>query len=522
MIPTSCPLCQTAYKLPDDQAGKRVRCKSCAGTFVVGAPPDEEEAPVLEEASPQDLRTSSRRRRDEDDRPPRRRDKYEDDRPRRRDRSDEDEPAPGGGGVLLLVLGGGLAVLFLLGGAGALAYFFTRSSPPADAQAGGPVPADPGPGNPPAAPADQPPPAAPVVPPTPPAEKKLATVADALARLKDDNAFLRRAALEFLAKAPVEEDRRDEVGRALNGLLADRDVAEPAARAAGRWASKENLAKLIELLQEPNAPHWAAQVDALANYKDPRAYEAIARDLTVFGHGHHDKEALLRVGKDAEKAVVAYMHHESVFVRNDVAQLLDRWGTAAAVRRDQAVRDMEGKPESAEFALATLAKVAPDKESQPRVAAALVGLLGSKNGNVRREAVKCLAGWATADSVPGLIEALSDNELRLPAIGVLARLKDERAIGPLALHLSAPPRERELIVNALLGFGPKAEKAVQVQLTNGDAQLRRLACLLLAEVGTADSLPVLLQFARAERDRTNAATALAARKKIQARMKAKK
>ena len=42
---------------------------------------------------------------------------------------------------------------------------------------------------------------------------------------------------------------------------------------------------------------------------------------------------------------------------------------------------------------------------------------------------------------------------------------------------------------------------------------------MLAEIGTADSLPVLLQFARA--DRGNAAVALAARKKIAARLKEK-
>ena len=60
---------------------------------------------------------------------------------------------------------------------------------------------------------------------------------------------------------------------------------------------------------------------------------------------------------------------------------------------------------------------------------------------------------------------------------------------------------------------------MQVQLTNSDAQTRGLACLLLAEIGTSDSLPVLQRFARA--DEANARVALAARKKIMAREKEK-
>src|SRR5262249_5966191 len=55
-IQTSCPTCATTYNLPDGQRGKRVRCRHCADTFVVGARGEgDEDVPVLDEATEEDL-----------------------------------------------------------------------------------------------------------------------------------------------------------------------------------------------------------------------------------------------------------------------------------------------------------------------------------------------------------------------------------------------------------------------------------------------------------------------------------
>ncbi len=35
--PVTCPSCHTAYTLADDLLGKKVRCKKCGGTIVVGS-----------------------------------------------------------------------------------------------------------------------------------------------------------------------------------------------------------------------------------------------------------------------------------------------------------------------------------------------------------------------------------------------------------------------------------------------------------------------------------------------------
>src|SRR5215469_5732416 len=62
-IQTTCPACEKGYTLPDTQRGKRVRCKSCQGTFVVGGDPAgsgtaaaAEEVPVLREVSEEEAR----------------------------------------------------------------------------------------------------------------------------------------------------------------------------------------------------------------------------------------------------------------------------------------------------------------------------------------------------------------------------------------------------------------------------------------------------------------------------------
>jgi hypothetical protein len=73
--------------VPDEFAGKKVRCKGCGATFRVDNPASGEEDPGPR--SKDESRRSARSRDDEDDRPRRRRE--EDDEPRSRRRQDDDE-----------------------------------------------------------------------------------------------------------------------------------------------------------------------------------------------------------------------------------------------------------------------------------------------------------------------------------------------------------------------------------------------------------------------------------------------
>src|SRR5262245_1024126 len=65
VIPAICPYCSTNFRLPDSQAGLKVRCKVCDATFAVPDRP-QDDVPVLEEAEPS--RRGSSRVKESDDR----------------------------------------------------------------------------------------------------------------------------------------------------------------------------------------------------------------------------------------------------------------------------------------------------------------------------------------------------------------------------------------------------------------------------------------------------------------------
>lgn len=56
-----CPNCDKPLKIPDDTAGKRVRCPGCAEAFAVPEPPEEEETEA-EEAPPRKRKKRKKRR----------------------------------------------------------------------------------------------------------------------------------------------------------------------------------------------------------------------------------------------------------------------------------------------------------------------------------------------------------------------------------------------------------------------------------------------------------------------------
>src|SRR5262249_53420830 len=148
--------CQTSYRLPDTQQGKRVRCKHCGDTFVVKAA---ENVPVLQEASEDDLRNSHtpNRRNDvvdelpvldesretgrhssatrerpgpvgrRDDYGDRRRDDPDPPRSRRRDGPDEEFDAPRSSSNMPLIFGLIFGLVFLLAVGGGLGWFFSQS-----------------------------------------------------------------------------------------------------------------------------------------------------------------------------------------------------------------------------------------------------------------------------------------------------------------------------------------------------------------------------------------------------------
>jgi predicted Zn finger-like uncharacterized protein len=89
-----CPSCGQKLKVPDNLAGKKVRCSKCANTFV--AESASEGPPAAPPPPPPSEAVRPSRRREEE--PPPQEEEYEDRPRRRRSRRDDDGEGGGGGG----------------------------------------------------------------------------------------------------------------------------------------------------------------------------------------------------------------------------------------------------------------------------------------------------------------------------------------------------------------------------------------------------------------------------------------
>ncbi len=113
---------------------------------------------------------------------------------------------------------------------------------------------------------------------------------------------------------------------------------------------------------------------------------------------------------------------------------------------------------------------------------------------VRMTAANFLGSYGTTNEVPALLKLLKDSDwsVRQPALKALGRLKDERAIQPLAdLVARSGNSYGQDASSALINFGAPAEKAVLGLLNERSADTQRQACNILQQIGTGDSLEPL-------------------------------
>jgi predicted Zn finger-like uncharacterized protein len=168
---------------------------------------------------------------------------------------------------------------------------------------------------------------------------------------------------------------------------------------------------------------------------------------------------------------------------DDVTKALFRLKSASSRRRGDAARKLKD----------TL----PD-ERRGQVVSALEPLLPDADRGTREAAIEALGVWGTRDTVPLLLKTMQEKETRAASIRALGRLKDERAVEPIADRLE-DFFERGEAVEALKKMGPAAEEAMIQRLRHTDGGVRQAACDVLKVVGTKRSLPILQKVA-AEND----------------------
>src|SRR5262249_8991802 len=194
-------------------------------------------------------------------------------------------------------------------------------------------------------------------------------------------------------------------------------------------------------------------------------------------------------------------------------RILESFDTKNSVVVAQAVEELKSGNAARKYAAGTWLEKAPVEEALQRdVTKALEPLLTDSNAQVRASAMGAFKGWATKDNVPGLIAVLTHHDpiMRRLALEALGRLKDERAVVPVALRL-ADFSDRQTASDTLKAMGSMAEhKDVIKGLYNPDPGVRAEVCHILGAIGTNKSIEALNRVAKADKNKEVVLAALSA------------
>lgn len=215
-----------------------------------------------------------------------------------------------------------------------------------------------------------------------------------------------------------------------------------------------------------------------------------------------------------ETAVAKTVSRRSEFTLR--ARLLEGEELVAALKAVRGPAEASTKKLNAEevkSALADLKSEGRREEAQSRLVSAgfdalpadmgdlAVEMLAERESPYRHIAAKVLAAAAASQHVPFLVKQLGDNDwsVRTEVMEALGRLKDKRAIGPLAEMIARGEGDRQKAVEVLCKFGSAAEDAALGLLKENNLETRRDACRILGQVGTRRGLKPL-QEAMTDRD----------------------
>ena len=175
------------------------------------------------------------------------------------------------------------------------------------------------------------------------------------------------------------------------------------------------------------------------------------------------------------------------FTAEEIAARLDDLNSTESYKRSNAARELNSArlANPSDSLLNQMAKLAFDADE-----------------TVRESAISILAAHGSREQVPALIRALKSpgaSNSRTKIVQALARLKDPRAVQPLAGLLAEGSTEQFGYVNArenaltqaLISLGSEAEEQVLEVLKLPNLTTRLQACAILKEIGTRKSLQPL-------------------------------
>jgi HEAT repeat protein len=356
--------------------------------------------------------------------------------------------------------------------------------------------------------------------------KEAVLLPQTLADLKSPEARTRISAADWLSKREKpDEAKRAEVMKALEAARTDVNpqVKENAERAIARWAGPAEVPNLLKVMENDRGA-WREALGALVRLKDERALPVLVSRLKSPQQRDEVAKALSNWGPASEKEVVKLMHDADFLTRLAANNLLTSFKTKEEVLIDQTVADLKSTiretVNNAANWLALREKVTEAKRRE--VAQALPRLLEEKDARLRGNVLTALAKWATEETVPVAANLLKSPGLqffeRSKAYEMLEKANNEKAAEVAASRLGIPT-DRITASQVLKRIGAPAEKPVREALKQGDVNVRREACNILAEIGTKDSLDALNDIAAKDLDALTKNFAKTAVTKIKARNK---
>jgi HEAT repeat protein len=145
-------------------------------------------------------------------------------------------------------------------------------------------------------------------------------------------------------------------------------------------------------------------------------------------------------------------------------------------------------------AIHRLARATPDQRVAD-VVAALLPLLDDDDGFLVNDVIKVLMVWRSPAVLSALIERANDSRffVRAEAVKALGKFKDARAVDAIIPHLK---EDRFAAEAALKEIGPMAEVALIIRLQDPEADVRRIACDILKQIGGVETLKAMRSLPR--------------------------
>jgi HEAT repeat protein/beta-lactamase regulating signal transducer with metallopeptidase domain len=271
---------------------------------------------------------------------------------------------------------------------------------------------------------------------------------------------------------------------ALIARLKDEDarVRRAAARSLGQLEDRRAVTPLIETLKDPDDEVRAAAADALAEFEDPRAIEPLTLLLADPSTDvkHNALDGLSRFEHGVPVApVVRALGDSNAEVRGDAVHLLEHLGdrsAASAIAR--LIHDGSSDVRSA--AVSALGRLGDAGSG-----AALQSALGDPSAEVRQNALEALGELKIGIPEPLLLTLLHDSkaDVRQAAAELAGRRSIVAAIPALKQLVDDPKADvRESAVEALGNMAdPSAREALRAALASKDPKVRRAAAEALGE-----------------------------------------